>query len=79
MPTTASGAVDTQQSKFVSSVAYAMGSTSATGTVTATATALESAIAGGTITLLGTYASNGQVDWVCGGTIAPKYRPSSCK
>ena len=32
-----------------------------------------------TITLTGTLSSNGQVAWVCGGTILSKYRPASCR
>ena len=78
MPTSASGTVDTQSSKFVSSVGYTS-TVSTTGVITASATSLESALTGGNITLTGTYISNGQVDWVCGGTILAKYRPSSCK
>jgi type IV pilus assembly protein PilA len=73
MPTTASLSVDSQVSKFVSSVAYT------TGVITATASSVESAISGSTITLTGTYASNGQVTWVCSGSILSKYRPASCQ
>ena len=73
MPLTASITVDTQASKYVASVAYA------TGVITATATAADAAFSGGTITLTGTYAANGQITWVCAGTIATKYRPSSCQ
>lgn len=78
MPSTASGAIETQQSKYVASVAYAQSST-AVGVITAVASG-DTAIAGSNITLTGTYnSSTGQVDWVCGGTILVKYRPSSCK
>lgn len=45
--------------------------------VTATATG-DSAITGSTITLTPSY-NNGQVNWVCSGTILPKYRPASCQ
>ena len=79
MPATASLAVATQTSAYVSSVAYAIGSTASIGIITATATAKESKISGGTITLTGTLGTTGSVDWVCGGSIAEKYRPSSCK
>ena len=39
----------------------------------------EAVISGSTITLTGTYQGNGQVLWVCGGTILSKYRPSICQ
>ena len=70
----ASLVVDTQVSKYVASVVW-------NGTaITATSTAAEPAMAGGTIILTATYApANGQVTWVCGGTILPKYRPASCQ
>jgi type IV pilus assembly protein PilA len=78
MPTTAQGVLNTQDTKYVSSVAYASTST-ATGVITATAKG-DANITGSTITLTGTYnATNGTVDWVCAGTIDAKYRPSSCK
>jgi type IV pilus assembly protein PilA len=65
--------VDTQASTFVTSVTYAG------GVITATASNAEAAIAGQTITLTGTLAANGQVTWVCGGSIPAKYRPASCQ
>jgi type IV pilus assembly protein PilA len=78
MPTTASGVVNTQVSKYVSAVDYASAST-ATGVITATATG-DSNISGSTIVLTGTYATaTGQVGWVCTGSILQKYLPSSCK
>ena len=78
MPTVASAGVQTQVSKYVSGVTYAQTSTAA-GTITAMA-AGDANITGSTITMDGTYsASGGQVVWVCGGNIAQKYRPSSCK
>ena len=78
MPTTASGAIETQQSKYVSSVTYSSTATTS-GTIIAVASG-ESAISGSNITLTGTYdASTGQVTWACDGTIQAKYRPSSCK
>ncbi|MES2991034.1 MAG: pilin [Pseudomonadota bacterium] len=78
MPTTASGAINSQASKNVSAVQYtSAGGT--TGVITATATG-DTNINGSTITLTGTYSSTtGQVDWLCNGTIEAKYRPSSCK
>ena len=75
MPAAASVDVQTQASKYVSAVAYAISGT--TGTITATA-AGDTNITGSTITMTGAY-SAGQVTWTCGGTILPKYRPSSCK
>ena len=65
--------VQTQVSKYVASVAYA------SGVITATAKSLGGTTPTGTIILTGTKTSNGQVTWVCGGTIDPKYRPASCK
>ena len=64
--------IETQTSKYVASVAYS------SGVITATAKSLGGS-ATGTITLTGTKATNGQVTWVCGGTIPAKYRPASCK
>ena len=79
MPTAASLVVDTQASKFVSSVVYSQTSTSV-GVVTVTTTAADSKISGVTVFMTGTLAANGQVIWVCGpGTINAKYLPSSCK
>ena len=70
MPTAVS--LESQTSKYVSSVTYA------SGVITATAKSLGGS-ASGTITLTGTKQTNGQVTWVCGGTLAAKYRPASCK
>ncbi|MCZ8227601.1 MAG: pilin [Inhella sp.] len=71
MPATAD--IESQSSKYVASVAYAA------GVITATGKDLGGTTPNGTITLTGTKAANGQVDWVCGGSIAAKYRPASCK
>ena len=71
LPGDSSVTVQSQTSKYVSGVTYAG------GIVTATATG-DSAITGSTITMTGTFAS-GQMTWVCGGSILPKYRPASCK
>ena len=72
MPATAN--VESQASKYVSSVAYAAGVITATATdqVGGTVTAAD------TITLTGTKAANGQVTWVCNGTMDAKYRPATC-
>ena len=78
MPSTASGVISTQSSKYVTSVEYVSTATS-TGQITATAQG-DTNIAGSTITLLGTFdTATGQVTWACNGTIAAKYKPSSCK
>ena len=78
MPATASLVVASQSTAYVSGVAYSNTSASV-GVITATATAKESKISGSTIILTGTLGTTGSVDWVCGGSIAEKYRPSSCK
>ena len=78
MPSTTSGVISTQSSKYVTSVQYTSGGT-ATGVITATATG-DSNIAGSTIALTGSFdTTSGQVTWICSGTIADKYKPSSCK
>jgi type IV pilus assembly protein PilA len=78
MPSTASATVDSQSSKYVASVGYTSTATS-TGVIVATASAAEGKINGQNIVLTGTYKDNGQVIWVCSGTIAAKYRPASCQ
>jgi len=78
MPDAASIAFDSQASKYVASVSYAIGSVSNQGVVTAIATG-DTRISGKNITLTGTLAGNGQVVWVCGGDIEAKYRPASCR
>src|SRR5512141_1898762 len=70
MPTTIT--VDSQTGNWTESTSYT-GTTSSTGVITATANSKESVISGSTITLTGTYQGNGQVLWVCGGSIASKY------
>ena len=86
MPTTASLVVDSQSSKFVSSVVYTQGASASVGIVTVTGGLAESKISGLTVLFTGTLSAtgNGQVDWVCrsgGGTVgvAEKYLPASCK
>lgn len=70
MPATVS--IETQSSKYVSGVTYA------SGVITASSRALGGS-ASGDITLTGTKAANGQVTWVCSGTIPAKYRPATCQ
>ncbi|KHL55547.1 pilin [Xanthomonas cannabis] len=71
MPATV--AIESQSSKYVSGVTYAA------GVITATAKDLGGSTPTGTITLTGTKGANGQVSWVCSGSIAAKYRPSTCQ
>ena len=79
MPTAASLIVESQSSKYVSSVVYSQTSASV-GVITAASKSLGGSItAGDTIVMTGTLAANGQVAWVCSGTIAAKYRPQSCQ
>ena len=80
MPVTASLVVDSQVSKFVSSVVYTS-TVSTTGVVTVTGGAAEGKISTKTVVFTGTYLpANGQVDWVCTpGTMDAKYLPASCK
>ena len=82
MPATASIGTVTQNSAYVATVAYSQTDTS-TGVITATAstsTALPTSVQTQTITLTGTGDTNtGVVQWVCAGSIPPKYRPGSCK
>lgn len=68
--------VENQTSKFVSGVTYVPPAIIAT----ATAAVGGSVVSGDTITLTGTKnPANGTVDWVCAGSILPKYRPSTCQ
>ena len=83
MPATASIGTVTQNSAYVATVAYSQTNTT-TGLITATAsgsTALPATVRStGTITLTGTGdTATGVVQWVCGGTIPPKYRPGFCQ
>jgi len=71
LPGDSSVTITSQTSKYVSGVTYAG------GIVTATATG-DTSITGSTITMTGVFAS-GQMTWTCGGSIAAKYRPASCK
>ena len=76
MPSTLSLA--TQQTAYVTSVAYTYGDAS-NASIVATATAKEEKINGSTIVLAGSLGATGSVDWKCGGTIPTKYRPASCQ
>ena len=76
MPSTLN--IASQSTKMVSSLSYIYGSASV-GSIVATASSAEAKISGGTIELQGTVGATGSVDWVCTGSIAAKYRPSSCQ
>jgi type IV pilus assembly protein PilA len=76
MPLATAFSVDSQSSTYVASVAYTQTNASV-GVITATSRGLPGT--GGTIILTGTLQSNGQVIWVCGGSILAKYRPASCQ
>jgi len=65
--------IETQASKYVTSVTYA------NGRITATAKDLGGTTPTGTIVLIGAKSANGQVNWTCTGTIAAKYRPATCQ
>jgi type IV pilus assembly protein PilA len=73
LPAAASLTLNTQATQWVASVAQSA------GVITVTATATEAAISGGTITLTPADAGNGNLNWVCSGSIDAKYRPASCK
>jgi type IV pilus assembly protein PilA len=81
MPPTASVTIDTQASKWVSSVSY--DSTVSTSGVIIVTGATDPNLVNNTIELSGLYQTNGQVTWTCvaGSTnpIQNKFLPSSCK
>ena len=82
MPIAASISLASAQSRYVASSAYTQTSTTV-GVITVTAATdanAEAAMAGGTVILTGTINTGSSgVDWVCTGTIPPRYLPSSCK
>jgi type IV pilus assembly protein PilA len=73
LPAAASLTIATQSTTNVASVAQAA------GVITVTGQAAITGISGGTITLSPSDAGGGVLNWVCSGSIAAKYRPSSCK
>ena len=74
LPTTNSlGTIDTS-SKFVRSVAWSGTVVTATATTT-----LDSNVGGQTVTLTAATLPNGQINWTCGGTVAKRFMPASCK
>jgi len=86
MPATTALVLESVQTTYVSSLAYAYGSlngTSATGVITVTGNT-DANLNGRTLALTASYdTSNGQLTWVCtaGSTngIAAKFLPASCK
>jgi len=72
LPASSSLTVATQSTTNVASVSQSA------GIITATSKDV-TGLSGGTITLTPTDAGNGVLNWACSGTIAAKYRPSSCK
>ncbi|OQW88927.1 MAG: pilus assembly protein PilE [Rhodoferax ferrireducens] len=82
MPATASYSVDSQSSKYVSSVVYSSTDPSV-AIITVTTTSEEPKVSNKTLGMTGTLETNGQVTWVCaaGATnpIDAKYLPASCK
>lgn len=78
MPKVASFTLPSASSKYVQASSYVY-TDSATGAISATAQG-DSKIAGSWITLSGVLnQTTGQVTWTCSGTIAAKYRPTSCQ
>ena len=77
MPAVASAGVTSQVSKYVSGVAYTTTATNV-GILTATAQG-DAKITGSTIIMTGTANTDGVVDWVCTGNIAPKFKPANCR
>ncbi|CAD5373201.1 Fimbrial protein EcpC [Rubrivivax sp. A210] len=76
LPSSASVTIESQQSKYVSSVVW----DGTNSKIIATASAVETKLNGSTIELTATLnASGNQVNWACAGTIDAKYRPASCK
>ncbi len=79
MPATGSLIVDTQASKWVSSVTYTY-DTASTAHITVTTSTADTKINNVTVLMNGELKSNGQVVWECRpGTIDVKYLPASCK
>ena len=84
MPDTGSIGTNSQNSAYVSTVAYTYTNDSV-GVITAlvqnqATTALPSDVKGTNITLTGTGSpTTGVVQWACSGTVPAKYRPASCK
>jgi type IV pilus assembly protein PilA len=72
LPGTASVTIQTQNSKYVSSVAW-------NGTSVIVWAKGDTNITGSNVYLGATLGSGAKVTWVCGGTILLKYLPASCR
>jgi type IV pilus assembly protein PilA len=72
LPGTASVTIQTQNSKYVSSVTW-------DGTSVIASAQGDANITGSNVYLGATLGSGGQVTWTCGGTVNVKYRPASCR
>ena len=88
MPLAASVTVDTQASKYVTSVGYQYTDASNAAVIAIANGANEAKIAGTGVKFSGVFQSNGQVVWTCGAApiagsvtalMAAKYLPASCK
>ena len=77
MPAVASAGINSQVSKYVSSVAYTKTSDTV-GVITANAQG-DTKITGSNIVLTGTADTAGVVVWVCTGSIDAKYKPANCR
>ncbi len=79
MPASASMPISWQPTTMVANVSYSKTS-DAVGVIAVTASSRDAAIAGQTITLTGTLlAAGGGLSWTCGGSMDPKYLPTSCQ
>ncbi|MDO8455282.1 MAG: pilin [Burkholderiaceae bacterium] len=92
MPATASVAVDSQSSKWVSGVAY-VGTDASNGWIVAAASSADAKLTGKGVAFAGVAQANGQVIWTCRAatstdsasaatittTMDAKYLPASCK
>ena len=79
LPSAASVTIESQDSKYVKSVAWD-GTNKIIATSKTKAEGGEDKLNGGTIVLTATLnASKNQINWSCAGSIDAKYRPASCK
>lgn len=88
MPAAASVTVDTQASKYVSSVGYEYTDASNAAVIAIASGANEPKLTGKGVKFSGVFLANGQVNWTCGAAPAAgsvtavmegKYLPASCK
>jgi type IV pilus assembly protein PilA len=72
LPSPESVSIQSQSSKYVSSVSW-------NGNSVIAIAAGDNNITGSNVYLGATLVTGGQVNWTCGGTILQKYRPASCR